>query len=66
MSNRTQYRGLVSDSTTGHQRTTRTYPTWESAHHAAEALCNRHYGRGNYRYGVKVELRNEDGQWVTA
>jgi hypothetical protein len=63
MSNKTQYRGVVEDRMSDAQHTTKTHTTWEAAHHAAEALCNRRYGRGNDRYGIRVELRNDDGQW---
>jgi hypothetical protein len=51
----TQYRGIVADRMSDARHITRPYSTWEAAHHAAEALCNRRYGRGNQRYGIDVK-----------
>ena len=63
MSNNTQYRGVVKDRMDDDQHTTKTHTTWEAAHNAAEALCNRLYGRGNERYGIRDEVRFAGEQW---
>ena len=52
-----QYRGQIVDRMQDGKIVyeTRTYATWGAAQGAAERACNRRYGRGNDRYGVRVE-----------